>query len=153
MESINYWQKQLKTIDESAMTSRPVDYGAKIDLQSTLFHLLNLSPDFTIQVTYNNNKKDLESSLVVVNNDDVPLAINDYTISKMRNGSDISIEIITNKPFSYDDWDLLSLSVEKVLRKMFGPGFDKLHNDEPFMIPYTDKNGRTWYIAFISFIG
>lgn len=112
---------------------------------------MNLPPEFEVQVTYNNNKPKVGSALVVVNNDDIPPSYDYYTIDKMRSRSDISIEIITKKDFSYDDWDMLATSLTKVLHKMFGPGLT-LHNDDVFMVPYSDKLGRTWYIAFINFM-
>ena len=151
LESIKYWQKQLKNIDESAFADRSINYGAKIDLQSSLSHYLNLPSDYSVQVTYNHNKSKVGSSLVVVDSDDIPTGYDYYEIDKMRSRSDISIEIITKKAFSYDDWDKLANMLEKTLYKMFGPGFS-LHHDEPFMVPYNDKIGRTWYIAFVNFM-
>ena len=147
VESIKYWKNQLKKLDESNGISK---LGANISLRNTLMQHIALPEGFRMQVVLNKGAR--QSSLSVINADGLSPEYSEkyYSISKMRSQSDMSIEVITDKEFSYDDFEKLSNDLERAMRKTFGAGF-QLHLDEPFVIPYADKLGRTWYIAFISF--
>ena len=142
-EAIEYWKKQLKKIDEHVIASRGIGFGGKINLQQALFHAMMLPSDFTLQVTYG---KVSRPGLMPIDPDVV------LPFDELNKNSDVAVEIITKQEYSDETYNMLETTLKNTLRQMFGVGFD-VHADEYFMEPYKDKLGRTWYIAFLSFIG